>query len=83
MDGFVADYIHTYTTTKGRAPTRDEYAVAMGCFSPDMLPVVATLARGFAVYDHWYCGVPSQTFCNRFAANAAIKCASTPSFGRI
>jgi phospholipase C len=37
----------------------------MGGFSPAMLPVLSTLARGFAVYDHWHCAVPSQTFCNR------------------
>ena len=37
----------------------------MGSFSPEMLPVIRTLAREFAVYDAWYCGVPSQTFCNR------------------
>jgi phospholipase C len=27
--------------------------------------VFSTLARSFAVYDHWHCAVPSQTFCNR------------------
>jgi phospholipase C len=37
----------------------------MGSFSPPMLPVLSTLARNFAVYDNWYCAVPSQTFCNR------------------
>ena len=30
-----------------------------------MLPVLSTLASEFAVFDHWYAGVPSQTFCNR------------------
>ena len=37
----------------------------MGSFSPQMLPVLSTLAKNFAVYDNWYCAVPSQTFCNR------------------
>jgi len=27
--------------------------------------VISTLAREFAVYDHWHAAVPSQTFCNR------------------
>jgi phospholipase C len=29
------------------------------------MPVVSTLARGFATFDHWFCEVPSQTFTNR------------------
>ena len=37
----------------------------MGSFSPEMLPVLSTLAKNFAVYDAWHCAVPSQTFCNR------------------
>lgn len=37
----------------------------MGSFSPEMLPVLSTLAAEFAVFDHWYAAVPSQTFCNR------------------
>ena len=63
--GFVHDYIVNYRAAKKREPTPDEYATAMGGFSPEMLPVVSTLAREFAVYDRWFAGVPSQTFCNR------------------
>jgi phospholipase C len=37
----------------------------MGGFTPEMLPVFSTLARSFAVFDHWHAAVPSQTFCNR------------------
>src|SRR6185295_13550725 len=29
------------------------------------LPVLSTLAQSFAVYDAWFCAVPSQTICNR------------------
>ena len=65
MQGFVTDYINNFVATEGRQPTEEEYAVAMGCFSPEMLPVTSTLAREFAVYDAWFCAVPSQTFCNR------------------
>ncbi|WP_299134635.1 alkaline phosphatase family protein, partial [uncultured Amaricoccus sp.] len=65
MDGFVADYINNFGATQGREPRSEEYAVVMGGFSPEMLPVTSALARGFAVYDAWFCGVPSQTFCNR------------------
>lgn len=71
MDGFVTDYINNLVVTQGREPRRDEYAVAMGGFSPEMLPVTSALARGFAVYDAWFCAVPSQTFCNRSFFNAS------------
>ncbi len=71
MSGFVQDYINTFIATEGREPRPEEYAIVMGCFSPEMLPVVSTLARGFAVYDAWFCGVPSQTFCNRSFFNAS------------
>jgi phospholipase C len=65
MNGFVTDYINNFGVTQGRKPTPKEQEVIMGSFSPEMLPVVSTLAREFAVYDHWFSGVPSQTFCNR------------------
>ncbi|MFO0994694.1 MAG: alkaline phosphatase family protein [Hyphomicrobiales bacterium] len=65
MQGFVKDYINNYFATQSHAPTEKEYAVAMGSFSREMLPVTSTLARNFAVYDRWFCAVPSQTFCNR------------------
>jgi len=64
-DGFVTDYIVNYRLAKRREPSAAEYRVAMGGFSPQMLPVLSTLAREFAVYDRWFAAVPSQTFCNR------------------
>jgi phospholipase C len=66
MSGFVTDYIVNYRNVKGGVePNEEEYRVAMGGFSPEMLPVMSTLARNFAVYDNWFAAVPSQTFCNR------------------
>lgn len=64
--GFVRDYEINFTDlSKGRPPSPTETRVAMGGFSPTMLPVFSTLAREFAVFDSWFCAVPSQTFCNR------------------
>ena len=64
--GLVTDYLVNYERLrKGKAPSTDELRTIMGGFSPDQLPVLSTLAREFAVYDHWFCAVPSQTFCNR------------------
>jgi phospholipase C len=71
MDGFVADYISAFTAEIGRQPTYDEYAQIMTGYTPEQMPVVSTLARGFATFDHWFCEVPSQTFANRSFFHAA------------
>ncbi len=44
----------------------------MGIFTPDMLPVLSGLARGFAVCDHWFSSAPTETLPNR-----AFVCAGT------
>jgi phospholipase C len=65
MQGFVQDYCNTFVGANGRNPTFDEYRVIMDSFTPAQLPVISTLARSFAVWDAWFCAVPSQTYCNR------------------
>jgi phospholipase C len=65
MQGFVQDYCNTFVAANGRNPTFDEYRVIMDSFTPAQLPVTSTLAQSFAVYDAWFCAVPSQTYCNR------------------
>jgi phospholipase C len=37
----------------------------MGCFSPEALPVLSGLARGYAVCDLWFCSAPAETLPNR------------------
>jgi phospholipase C len=71
MNGFVQDYVNKFTWSQGRAPTKAEYSIIMNCFPPDAVPVISTLAKGFAVADHWFCDVPSQTFANRSFFHAA------------
>jgi phospholipase C len=71
MDGFVADYISTFTAEMGRQPTYDEYAHIMTGYTPEQLPVLNGIARDFGVFDHWFCEVPSQTFMNRSFWTAA------------
>ena len=80
MDGFVADYISAFTAEMGRQPTYDEYSQIMTGYTPEQMPVLSTLARGFATFDHWFCEVPSQTFTNRsfFHAATASGSSSTP-----
>ena len=71
MDGFVTDYISTLTAELGRPPTYEEYSQVMTGFTPEQIPVLSGLARGFGVFDHWFCEVPSQTFTNRSFWTAA------------
>lgn len=67
MDGFINDYESNLRATygNGTVPAFDQYKGIMECFQPDQIPVMTTLAKQFAVFDHWYCSVPSQTYCNR------------------
>jgi phospholipase C len=74
MDGFVTDYISTFTGETGRQPTYDEYAHIMTGYTPEQLPVLSGIARDFGVFDHWFCEVPSQTFMNRSFWTAATSC---------
>ncbi len=71
MDGFVTDYISTFTGEIGRQPTYDEYAHIMTGYTPEQLPVLNGLAQDFGVFDHWFSEVPSQTFMNRSFWTAA------------
>src|SRR6478736_4838135 len=71
MDGFVTDYISTFTAEIGRQPTYEEYAQIMTGYTPEQLPVLSGIAKGFGVFDHWFCEVPSQTFMNRSFWTAA------------
>jgi phospholipase C len=71
MDGFVTDYISTFTAEVGRQPTYEEYAQIMTGYTPEHLPVLSGIARDFGVFDHWFSEVPSQTFMNRSFWTAA------------
>lgn len=42
----------------------------MGVFTPAMLPVLSGLARGYAVCDHWFSSVPTETLPNRAFVSA-------------
>jgi phospholipase C len=57
MGGFAQNYVTT--------PTNDPRAVMHG-FSPDQVPVLSALAKGFGVCDRWHASAPNQTWPNRF-----------------
>ena len=74
MAGFVADYAYTLgweskdPSWNVRPGTTSNQI--MGCFTPEALPVLSGLAKGFAVCDHWYGSVPTETLPNRAFAGA-------------
>jgi phospholipase C len=37
----------------------------MGMYTPELLPILSGLAKGYAVCDQYYCSVPSETLPNR------------------
>ena len=73
--GFIKDYAYTlgwqsrekgWPIVAGTVP-----GDIMGCFTPDTLPVLSALARGYAVCDQWFASVPTETLPNRAFACAA------------
>jgi phospholipase C len=68
MQGFVTDFSYTIGWEKTSGWTILPGTVAsdiMGCFTPDALPVMSALAKGYAVCDHWFSSVPTETLPNR------------------
>jgi phospholipase C len=54
----------------------------MGMYSPETLPVLSGLAKGFAVCDRWFASVPTQTFPNRAFAVAGTSLGYTDNSAR-
>jgi phospholipase C len=61
--GFVSSFTGKYPS--------DDPATPMKCFTPQQLPVLVTLAKEFAVCDHWFSSMPGPTWPNRFFVHAA------------
>ncbi|HJU55480.1 MAG TPA: alkaline phosphatase family protein [Pyrinomonadaceae bacterium] len=74
MQGFVINYADAinlaYTGKIGIQPP-PEPGIIMNCFTPETLPVINGLAQAYAVCDHWFSSVPTQTFPNRSFVHAA------------
>ena len=74
-DGFIKDFAYTlgWQAREGWSILPGTTAEdIMGCFTPEALPVLSALARGYAVCDHWFSSVPTETLPNR-----AFACAGT------
>jgi phospholipase C len=73
MTGFVANFAYTIgweTTEKWSIVAGTTAEAIMGCFAPETLPVLSALATGYAVCDHWYASLPTETLPNRAFALA-------------
>ena len=73
MNGFVTDFAYTIgweTTDKWSIVPGTVASDIMGCFTPQALPVLSALAAGYAVCDHWFASVPTETLPNRAFASA-------------
>ena len=75
MQGFVKDFAYTLGW-QSREPSwtilpGTTAGDIMGCFSPEALPVLSALARGYAVCDRWFSSAPTETMPNRAFALAA------------
>jgi phospholipase C len=86
MEGFVINYASAIAAAgapkkgcsrilaslfRGNSPMAMDPGVIMNCFTPDRLPVMNGLANAYAVCDHWFSSVPTQTFPNRSFIHAA------------
>jgi phospholipase C len=66
--GFVKNYQYTMGWEPGAGFDIYPGASAKGILAmhtPETLPVMSALARGYAVCDHWYCSAPTETQPNR------------------
>jgi phospholipase C len=63
MQGFIRNY----------ADQKDQPAdpaKIMQCLTPKTVPVLSALAHNYALCDHWFASIPTQTFCNRSFVHA-------------
>jgi phospholipase C len=58
MQGFIRNY-----ADQKEKPA--DPAVIMNSLTPKTVPVISALAHNYAVFDHWFASIPTQTFCNR------------------
>lgn len=71
--GFVTNFSYTlgWEAQEGRSILAGTTANnIMGVFPPSMLPILSSLAKGFAVCDYWFGSAPTETLPNRAFVNA-------------
>jgi len=72
--GFVVNFAtaiqHDAHTNEPPWPGAEPTSI-MGMYTPETLPVLSALAKGFAVCDRWFASAPTETIPNRAFALAA------------
>jgi phospholipase C len=58
MQGFIRNYM-------AQKNEPGDAAKIMQSLTPKTLPVLSSLAHHYALCDHWFASIPTQTFCNR------------------
>ena len=58
MQGFIRNY-------DAQKDKPADPATIMNSLTPKTLPVLSALAHNYALCDHWFASIPTQTFCNR------------------
>ena len=67
MQGFIRNYMAQKEVANDPRvdPTR-----IMDSLTPKTVPVLSALAHNYAMFDHWFASIPTQTFCNRSFVHA-------------
>src|SRR5262249_54754928 len=68
MQGFALNYASAIEEYKKAHPDKKVTTTPgdiMRCYRPKSLPVISGLANAYAVCDHWFSSVPTETFPNR------------------
>src|ERR1700722_7116833 len=66
--GFVTNFAYTLSwesKQKNQVIPGTTPSQIMGMYTPALLPILSNLAKGYAVCDHWYASVPTETLPNR------------------
>jgi len=66
--GFITNFASTLaweSKEAGQVMPGTTASQIMGMYTPQTLPILSSLASGYAVCDHWYGSVPTETFPNR------------------
>jgi phospholipase C len=78
-NGFVANFAYTLgweSKEKDAVIAGTTASDIMGMYTPELLPVLSGLAKGYAVCDYWYASAPTETLPNR----AFVCCATSQGF---
>jgi phospholipase C len=65
MQGFVRNYADVLASYNATHSPQVDPRIIMNGFGPEHVPALSALARGYAVCDHWYSSIPTQTYANR------------------